>query len=130
MPWEHFRRKMRPSPKSPTVTLSISGIIGLNTAVTKNILGDARFAHLYFDKEHSLIGFKFLKAGDSDAYPIKVTESRSHGSITGTAFLKQYNIYPDETRNYPAKYDEKEKILVVDVSTIAAERETRKRRSA
>jgi hypothetical protein len=44
--WEQFKRTSKPSPKDPTVTLSSSGLIGLNTAVAKNILGDAKYAHI------------------------------------------------------------------------------------
>ncbi len=67
--WEQLKRRMRQSPKDPTVTLSANGIIGLNTAVAKNILGDNKYAFLLFDKERHLIGFRFIKNSDPDAYP-------------------------------------------------------------
>jgi hypothetical protein len=98
------------------VTLSSSGQIGLNAAVTRNILGDNKFAHLLFDKEKHLIGIKFLKQGDPDSYPVKYTKSKSHASITGVSFLKTYEVFPSETRAYPATFDESSKILLVDIS--------------
>jgi hypothetical protein len=116
MAWETFKRRSRPSPKDPMVSLSKSGIIGLNAAVTRNIIGDNRFAHLLFDRDRHLIGIKFIKNSDQDAYPVKCTRNMSHGSVAGVSFLKTYGIFPDETTGYPATFDESNKILVVDIS--------------
>lgn len=116
MAFELFKRRTRPSPKEPMVSLSKSGMIGLNAAVTRNILGDNKFAHLFFDKDKHLIGIKFLKNSDPDAYPVKCTKNMSHGSIAGVSFLKTYGIFPDDTKAYPATFDDNNKILVVDVS--------------
>lgn len=116
MAWETFKRRTRPSPKEPMVTLSGSGMIGLNAAVTRNIIGDNRFAHLLFERDKHLVGIKFFKNSDPDAYPIKCTKSMSHGTIAGVSFLKTYGIFPDKTTAYPASFDESNKILVVDIS--------------
>ena len=116
MAWETFRRRNKPSPKEPMVSLSKTGIIGLNAAVTRNLIGENRFAHLLFDREKGLIGIKFIRDGDLDAYPVKCTKNMSHGSIAGVSFLKTYGVFPDETTAYPANFDESNKILVVDVS--------------
>jgi len=116
MAWETFKRSRRPSPKDPMVTLSKSGMIGLNSAVTRNIIGDNRFAHLLFDRDRRLIGIKFLKNNDSDAYPIKCSNNMGHGTIAGVSFLKTYGIFPERTTAYPASFDERNKILVADVS--------------
>jgi hypothetical protein len=98
------------------VSLSKSGMIGLNAAVTRNIIGDNRFAHLLFDREQHLIGIKFIRNSDLDAYPVKCTKNMSHGSIAGVSFLKTYGVFPDETTAYPASFDESNKILVVSIS--------------
>jgi hypothetical protein len=116
MAWELHKRTTRPSPKNPMVTLSKSGMIGLNSAVTRNILGENKFAHLLFEKEKRLIGIRFLKQSDPDTYPVKYTKSRSHATISGVSFLKANNIFPSETTAYPATYDEPSKILVVNIS--------------
>jgi hypothetical protein len=118
MAWEQFKRKMRPSPKSPSVTLGAGGQIGLNVAVTRNLLADNRFALLFFDREKSRIGIRFMKESNPDAYPVKLTKNLSHGAITGTAFLKTYGIYPTETTNCPTSWDLHERILIVDVSGV------------
>jgi len=124
--WESFKRKMRVSPKDPTVTLSTTGSIGLNTAVVRNVIGDCKYAHLFFDRERHLIGFKFIKQSDPDAYPVQVTKSKSHGSVAGVAFMKTYKIFPTETTSYSATYDEQSKMLIVDISG-GTEKEAKKK---
>ena len=47
---------------------------------------------------------------------MKLSPSNSHGSVAGISFLKSYNIFPKETAKYPAVFDEKEKMLTVDLS--------------
>lgn len=126
--WETFKRRNRPSPKEPMVSLSKSGMIGLNAAVTRNIVGDNQFAHLLFDKERHLIGVKFLKQKDADAYPVKCTKNKGHGSIAGVSFLKTYGIYPSETTQYMATFDDNAKILIIDVSERREEKTEPKRR--
>jgi hypothetical protein len=69
--WEQFKRTSKPSPKDPTVTLSASGIIGLNTAVAKNIIGDSKYAILFFDKEHQIMGIKLIKQKETETTTIK-----------------------------------------------------------
>ncbi len=109
---------MRPSPKQPTITLGAGGLIGLNAAVTRNILGESKFALLLFDRAKSLIGIKFLDHNEPDAYPIKVVKTKSHAALTGTSFMKTYGIYPTETRSYQASFDERNRILFADVSEL------------
>ncbi|MBI4480841.1 MAG: hypothetical protein HY651_12530 [Acidobacteria bacterium] len=128
MPWETFRRRTRPSPKEPMVTLSTHGMIGLNAAVVRNVIGEHRFAHLLFDKEKSLIGIKLLKQADPDAYPMQVGKSKSHGSISGIGFLKTYKLTPTHTKAYPARFDQEAKTLIIDVSESITETKVAKRK--
>lgn len=115
MAWETFRRSYRPSPKNPTITISKGGVIGLNAAVVR-LLGDRKYGMLMFDREKGLMGVKLLKRNHPDAYQIGVIAKKSHGSISGVAFLKAYNIEPTTTKAFPASYDEKNETLVADIS--------------
>ena len=115
MAWETFRRTARPSPKTPTITLAKSGIIGLNTAVVR-LIGDRKYGLLLFDREKSLMGIKLLRNSEPDAYPIGVIAKKSHGTISGVSFMKAYGIEPTETRAFPASYDEKSNTLIADIS--------------
>ena len=116
MPWETFKRRMRPSPKDPSITMGPSGQIGLNVAFTRNLMGENKFAILLFDREKGMMGIRFIRNNDPDAYPVKLSKNLGHGSVTGTAFLKTYDIYPTETKAFRASWDDREKMLVADVS--------------
>jgi hypothetical protein len=70
------------------------------------------------------MGLKFIKQNDPDAYPVKLTASKSHGSLSGTSFLKTYKLFPTETIKYAAIYNEKEKILTVDLTKPMEARKT------
>ncbi len=119
MAWEKWQRRIRPSTKDPMVTLSKSGLIGLNSAIARNILGDSKYAVLLFDRQQSLVGIKLLKANEPDAYPIKVTKSRSHAALSGLAFMKSHGLVPQETTAFPADFEPSDGLLVVDVSALA-----------
>ena len=121
MAWETFRRTSRRSSKEPTITLAKSGIIGLNTAVVQ-LLGDRKYGLLLFDREKMLMGIKLLKKSERDAYQIGVVPKKSHGSISGTSFMKTYGIEPTETRAFPASYDDKAETLIADVSDFVKEK--------
>jgi len=128
MAFELFRRHIRPSPKDPMVSLSKTGMIGLNAAVTRNIIGDNRFAHLLFDRDKKLLGIKFLKQADQDSYPIKCTKNMGHGSIAGVSFMKTYEVFPSETMAYPSTFDHTNKILTVNLSGKQDEKDEPKKR--
>jgi hypothetical protein len=98
------------------VSLSKSGLIGLNAAIARNILGDSRYALLLFDRERSLIGIKLVKDTEPDAYPIKTTKSLGHASLSGLAFMKAYGILPQETKAFAAEFEAANRLIVVDVS--------------
>lgn len=115
MAFEVFRGRNRKFVNEASVTLGVSGSIGLNAYVVRHI-GESRFAMLMFDRERDLIGIKFINKHDPDAYPVKVSGRSNHGSISGTAFLKSFGLFPSKTKNYPANYDDKDKMLTVDVS--------------
>jgi hypothetical protein len=116
MAFETFRRRFRPSPKEPTVTLSTTGTIGLNTRVAKTLIGDSGHALLLFDREKSLMGIKFINKTEPDSYPVKKSASGTHASLSGVAFMKNYGIYPEKTAVYAATFDPDSKLLTIDLS--------------
>ena len=116
MAWETFERRRWRSPGEPTITLTNTGRIALNAAVVNDFVKDNRFAILMFDRERQLIGIKFTKSADATSYPVSVNDRKSGGAITGTAFLKFYNVFPGATKNYKATYDREAKALVIDIS--------------
>lgn len=112
----NYKRTTIHTSNEPSVTLTANGIIGLNSAVTRNILGDNKFAHFLFSSKERVIGLRFHKHKDADSYPVKCTKNRSHAAIAGISFLKTFGIFPNETTAYPATFLEKSKTLIVNIS--------------
>jgi hypothetical protein len=126
MAWETFRGRMRKSTREPYVTFSRNGVLNLNSAFIRKYVGDSRFVLLMYDKDRNLVGMKFIKQSDHDAYAVRVMDNDSHGQISGRAFMKEYDIYPEKTVRIEGKLDEHNKIVVMDVSEIKGEKKKEK----
>ena len=118
MGWETFKRGTRPAPGEPAISIAPPGRIGLNVAVVKNIIlpNKFKFALLMYDRERRLIGIKFTKQSNPDAYPLMVSARGSSSTLAGTAFVKTFGIPYDKTTKYRAKYDDKTQTLIADLS--------------
>jgi hypothetical protein len=114
MAWETFKGRNRRAPGEPSVTLSKTGIIGINSTVIKTI-GENRFVTLMFDRDKHRIGMKFSKQGDANTYPVITTPQDNHGVVAGVAFLKYNNIFPTVTKNYSAAFEDNG-ILVIELT--------------
>jgi hypothetical protein len=117
--WETFKGRHRRAPGEPAVSITKAGNLGLNSAIVRNFVGDARFATLLYDRDKHLIGIKVTKSGDGDSYPIKLSPKDNYALISGVSFLKYYEIYPTESRVYSASFDEKNRIIIVDATELA-----------
>ena len=115
MAFEKWSRRIRPSPSNPMVSLMKAGIIGLNSTTLRLYVKDAKFGILYFDKDMQRIGIELKKSHDPDAYPIKINKKGSHGTISGFSFMKYNEIYPTETRAFPATWNSKTNIIEVNL---------------
>lgn len=122
MAWETFKGRNRRAPGELAVTLGKTGSIGLNATVVKHI-GDYRFVLLMFDAEKKLMGMKFMKQRDPHSYPVKTTAKDNHGMVSGVSFMKTYGIFPSKTKSYPAKFDEHNKMLIIDLNTEQEEKQ-------
>src|SRR5438132_9890469 len=122
MAWETFKRSAPRTSGRPAVSLSTEGRIGFNSKIACEIIGNKkRFALLLFDRDKKRIGIKLVDNNDDpDVYPVHVSKNGRHASVSGTAFLKHFEIYPSVTRSYTAKYEKDTQTLIVDISPAAA----------
>lgn len=117
MGWETFKGRKRRQPGEPAVTLTKAGSIGLNSAIVRDILDGNKFATLMFDPDKHLIGIKLSTKGSFESYPINVDRD-NYASIAGVAFLKTYGIFPAVTRSFPASFDSRNHLIIIDVSDL------------
>jgi hypothetical protein len=118
--WETFKRTQRRTTGDMAVTFGKNGIIGLNSVIVRTLKVNGKHAHMLFDRDKKLVGIRIVSQKTPDTYPLKSDSRDSHASISGTSFLKTYNIYPDVTISFPATYDEASKTIVFDVSDLVS----------
>lgn len=117
MAWETFKGRSRRAPGDPGITITKAGNIGINSAIIKS--GGAKelkFALFMFDRDKNLFGVKFIKERVPESYPVKMTPKENYAMLAGTAVLKAYNIFPAQTKNYSAQFDDHNKIWFIDLA--------------
>lgn len=119
MSWEAFKRTQRRTTGDMAVTFGKNGIIGLNSVIVRTLKVNGKHAQLLFDRDRNLVGIKIVSQKTADTYPLKSDSRDSHASLSGTSFLKNYNLYPSSTISFSATYDETTKTIVIDVSALA-----------
>ena len=105
MAWIVFRgKRQRQQPNLPFVTLFPTGKLGLSVAIAEKWLKDAQFVVLAYDPERHVIGIRPAEKTEEGAYRIVRTGTRNSGLyIGGIAFLKHFNILPEERIRRPAR---------------------------
>jgi hypothetical protein len=91
--------------KEPQVSILKQGNFGFNSGCMK-LLKEKSITHmqLLFDRETQRIAFKPCTPETQGAYIIR--ENNGTGQISGTSFLKTYDIaYSEATRAYPATWE-------------------------
>ncbi len=113
--FEKFSRKQLQPRGEPAITVTKAGIINFNLATMKRYVKDNKYATLYYNKEDLLIGIKFSAKKEWGSYKIIKYRNNKFGTISGTAFLKYYNIPYPETIGYSAEWNEQDKMLIIDL---------------
>jgi hypothetical protein len=118
--WESFKRTQRRTTGNMAVTFGKNGIIGLNSVIVRKLKVNGKNAQMLYDRDRNLVGIRIVSQKTADTYPLKSDSRDSHASLSGTSFLKNYNLYPDSTISFEATYDEPTKTIVFDVSELVA----------
>lgn len=113
--FEKFSSKQLQPRGGPAITVTKAGIINFNLATMMKHVKDNTHATLFYNKEDSLIGIKFSTKKEWGSYKIIKYRDNKFGTISGTAFLKNYNIPYSETTGYSAEWDEQDEMLIVDL---------------
>jgi hypothetical protein len=81
------------------ISLRKSGSIGINTAAMEEYFADAEAVVLYYDEEENRVGLEpVADQGIGGAYTISRTNDT--GSVTPSAFLREYRLVPEVTTQY------------------------------
>jgi len=98
------------------ISIRSNGTVGLNGgAVNRFGLDRYEWAVLYFDKQNKLVGIKPV-ANEKEEGAHKINKGKTGAWIAARRFLDYYEIAPAKTKRFDAAWDEKEKMIVVQIS--------------
>jgi len=99
----------------PKVSIRANGTLGFNSgAVAKFHLKDYKYALLYFDQERRTVGVKPVKTEEEGAHAIN--RGKTGAWIAARRFLDYFSIGSNATKKFEANWDEKENMIVFQVS--------------
>jgi hypothetical protein len=114
MAFEKFTEKARSF--RPKLSIRSNSTIGLNApAVVKFKLKDVKCLTLYYDRDDRKIGLKpTMDAEEDGAHPLNM--SKTGAWISARRFLDYFGLTTAETKRYDARWDEKEGMIVAQLT--------------
>jgi hypothetical protein len=110
----------RPPATEPKISLRKSGSIGINQVALDRYFEGHDGAVLYYDGDNNRMAVRPVvdKSTAEAAYTVSRTEGG--GTIGAVAFLEEFDLQPDVTKQYVPEWDEDEGILLINLDTPAA----------
>ena len=113
MGFELFTKKKLTS-KEPTVSTLKSGSLFINSACFREHFSGAKYVNLLYDKKTNTIGLKPVKTEETYSYSIRQGNNRQGAAVSALSFFKYFAIdFKDESKSYPATWNDKEKLIEV-----------------
>ncbi|RKJ32376.1 hypothetical protein D7X33_39640 [Butyricicoccus sp. 1XD8-22] len=116
MPWETYKpvRNTRAS-LEPKITIK-NGKFSFNAFVRDNFIKDFSFITLLFDKKTNKVGMQLKEKEDDMTIKIAKASKGNTTFLNATPFFRIYGINDKETTSYSAEFDEKNKIITIDLN--------------
>lgn len=105
----------RPQQSEMMLSLRKSGSIGINRVTMEEFFDQNDGAVMYYSQETKQIGIEPVESAAADDAAYTVTKSDASGTISAQAFLRQYDLVPEQTTQYTPEWDEDAELLVVDI---------------
>jgi hypothetical protein len=104
----------RPRGTKNIVSIRKNGQIAFNSKAVQsfNVRGH-KFAFLYYDKDNEIIGIEFSNNKGRGAR--KITMLGGTALISGSAFLKHFNINIDKAKKFEPTYDASRKMIKLEL---------------
>lgn len=116
--FETFRKTLVPLKRDPTVTVQKRGTMSLNKA-SQVLLGSPAAVELLYERTTRTVGLRPVNARAEHAYGLRSSTRSDAGPfvISAMAFLRFYDIYPDETMRWVAYLADG--VLCIDLDDVA-----------
>jgi len=117
MGFEVLSRKNRVFVGTPAISLTKLGRLAFNTTASVQLKENkAEKVLLLWDKEAKRIGVQVITAKEDErAYKIHWSPRGDGCGFTASTALKQIGVDTSETRSMPVKWDERERMFIIDV---------------
>jgi len=112
--FERYIRERTMAYGRPGASISKAGFLSFNSAAQDEFIKDHTHAELYYDRETKLIGIKLFGERRPGGYMLQRRRDRP-SVIALMGFLRHYDIVHDKTAAYAAGWDEKNKMVVLDL---------------
>jgi hypothetical protein len=99
----------------PTVSVTKNGTFGVNQACQKQHLPKAEAVQLLFDAKSRRIGIRPVPVDTEHSYKLRAVKGGGF-QITAISFLRHYELEHPKTKQYPATWDDAEKVLVIKLA--------------
>ena len=114
MSYEAFEMKKKRMPEESTISILKQGSFGVNRRAEEMFRG-AKFVSLHFDRSARRIGIRPEEKKTPHAYELRGGAGKGAMQISGAAFLRFFGIAHKETRTYPCRWNEKEKLVEIEL---------------
>ncbi len=116
MAYEIFTRK-KVTQSSPTLSLSKLGRIGLNQGATRIFKDKAvEFVLILWDEDNHKMALRPITKKDPRAYSVSYAKKGNFSGFSSKTFLEHIGYDSSETHSFPAKWNENEDVLEIDIS--------------
>lgn len=101
----------------PRISLRKSGSIGINGKAMEEMFNGEDYVTLYYDDDNNKIGIKPERRESKDTYKLQKSNKEGHGGgLSATSFMREFDLIPRKTKQYRARWDKEEGMVVADVS--------------
>lgn len=115
--FEGFVGVGRPIAQHQTLTLGLSGILGISRGASERYrLENYKYAALYYDPDDQVIGIKPTNDKQAANCTLRTRRNGYGKEISCKLFLKHFNIARRDTHRYPLSWDEESEMLVATIS--------------
>ena len=106
----------RPPRGEYAITILSTGVINFSQAFYDEKLTEYKYVQFGFNKEKEILAIKPLSLKTTGAYKIRTTKKAKNPGASAHAFLKAINLKHEESRRYPAEWDDEMNIALVNLS--------------
>jgi hypothetical protein len=118
MAFEKFHRDVF-TKDQPIISILDRGQFAIGRVCYEKFLKDYyKFIVLYYDKDRRVIGLKPTNTKAPECYEVLVDPSGRLARISGHKFLKFFKIEHEKSHKYKVRWNEKEKLIELDLNQI------------